>query len=96
MNDLYIINPDLSTLQLNELNSTNTLPIKRKKPSKMNQMYIWHLRLGHIILKRIQRLLEDGSLSSLEVEILPVCEFCLEGKMTMRPFSAKGYRVKEQ
>ena len=26
---------------------------------------------------------------------LPVCEPCLEGKMTMRPFKAKGYRAKE-
>ena len=29
------------------------------------------------------------------MEALPVCESCLEGKMTKRPFSAKGYRAKE-
>ena len=96
VNDLYIINPDLSTLQLNELNSTNSLLIKRKEPSKLNQTYLWHLRLGHINLKIIQRLAANGPLSSLEVEAFPVCESCLEGKMTKRPFSAKGYRAKEQ
>ena len=81
-------------LQLNELNSTNSLPIKRKEPSEMNQMYIWHLRLGYIILKRIQRLVEDGSLISLEVEALPVCEFYLEGKMTKRYSRQKAIGLK--
>ena len=37
----------------------------------------------------------SGHLSLLYVEALPVCESCLEGKMTMRPFKAKGYRAKE-
>ena len=36
-----------------------------------------------------------GLLSPLDVIALPVCEPCLEGKMTMRPFKAKGYRAKE-
>ena len=36
-----------------------------------------------------------GHLSQLDVNALPVCEPCLEGKMTMRPFKSKGYRAKE-
>ena len=36
-----------------------------------------------------------GLISSLDVTALPVCEPCLEGKMTMRPFKVKGYRAKE-
>ena len=36
-----------------------------------------------------------GLLNPLDVIALPVCEPCLEGKMTMRPFKAKGYRAKE-
>ena len=36
-----------------------------------------------------------GLLSPLDVTTLPVCEPCLEGKITMRPFKAKGYRAKE-
>ncbi|KAL8114038.1 hypothetical protein AgCh_021072 [Apium graveolens] len=50
---------------------------------------------GHINLRRIQRLVVDGPLSSLAVEPFPVCESCLEGKMTNRPFKAKGNRAKQ-
>ncbi|KAL5561856.1 hypothetical protein UlMin_031603 [Ulmus minor] len=41
----------------------------------------------------IQRLVNDGPLSFLEVELIPQCESCLEGKMTKRPFGSKGNRV---
>ena len=37
----------------------------------------------------------SGHLSPLDVNVLIVCEPCLDGKMTMRPFKAKGYRAKE-
>ena len=57
--------------------------------------YLWHLRLGHINLERIRRMVTGGLLSSLDVTALLVCEPCLEGKMTMRPFKAKGYKAKE-
>ncbi|KAL8093711.1 hypothetical protein AgCh_035549 [Apium graveolens] len=50
---------------------------------------------GHINLRRIQRLVVDGPLSSLAVEPFPVYESCLEGKMTNRPFKAKGNRAKQ-
>ncbi|KAL8134929.1 hypothetical protein AgCh_009805 [Apium graveolens] len=50
---------------------------------------------GHINLRRIQRLVVDGPLSSLAVEPFPVCESFLEGKMTNRPFKAKGNRAKQ-
>ena len=36
-----------------------------------------------------------GLISPLDVTTLPVCEPCLEGKMTLRPFKAIGYRAKE-
>ena len=37
----------------------------------------------------------SGHLGPLDVNALPVCEPCLEGKMTMKHFKAKGYRAKE-
>ncbi|KAL6327213.1 hypothetical protein AAG906_015252 [Vitis piasezkii] len=49
---------------------------------------------GHINIDRIERLAKDGPLRELKVGTLPVCESCLEGKMTKRPFSAKGERAK--
>ncbi|WBP92221.1 reverse transcriptase domain-containing protein [Kitasatospora cathayae] len=60
-----------------------------------DETLLWHLRLGHINLNRIQRLVKSGPLSDLELGTLPVCESCIEGKMTKRPFSAKGNRATE-
>ena len=68
---------------------------KRQKVSHSDNTYLWHLRLGHINLDRINWLVKDGPLRKLNVGTLPVCESCLEGKMTKRPFSAKGERSKE-
>ena len=51
------------------------------------------MRLGHVGLNKIQRLVKDGNLSFLEVEHIPQCESCLEGKMTKRPFGSKANRV---
>lgn len=94
MDDLYIVNPIPPKLQLTESNNTITLPCKRKEPSKLNQTYLWHLRLGRLHSLEVE-VEANGRLHSLEVEALPVCESCLEWKMTKRPFSAKGYRAKE-
>ena len=52
--NLYIIYPELDDLQVHEMNNISTLPNLRKPPSKMNQTLLWHLRLGHINLNRIQ------------------------------------------
>ena len=37
--------------------------------------------------------MKSGILNSLAFEPIPMCESCLEGKMTKRPFKAKGYLV---
>ena len=37
-------------------------------------------------------MVKNGSLDLREEETLPVCESCLEGKMTSRPYNAKGNR----
>ena len=95
VSNLYIINPIEPTVKPMEINNTSPNSNKRKEPSQMNQTYLWHLRLGHINLRRIQRLVSDGPLGSLEVETFPICESCLEGKITKRPFTAKGYRAKD-
>ena len=68
---------------------------KKQKLNSDDETYLWHLRLGHINLERINRLTKEGPLRELRVGTLPVCESCLEGKMTRRPFSAKGERAKE-
>ena len=37
--------------------------------------------------------MKSGIFNSLAFEPIPMCESCLEGKMTKRPFKAKGYRA---
>ena len=85
INGLFIINVSPELQQTIELNNVN-LSSKRKRSSDFNETYLWHLRLCHINLDRISRLVRDGPLGSLKVEALPTCESCLEGKMTKRPF----------
>ena len=60
---------------------------KRQKISP--NTYLWHLRLGHINLNRIGRLVKRGLLNELEDNSLPPCESCLEGKMTKQSFPKK-------
>ena len=91
VDNLYLVEP-IIPMQVNSYESNH----KRKEQSSVNQTQLWHLRLGHINLDRICRLVTSGHLSSLNVNALPVCEPCLEGKMTMRPFKAKGNRAKEE
>ena len=52
-----------------ELNKSQDLSLKRKAYSN-NPTYLWHLRLGHINLKRIDRLVKEGLLSSLTIQPL--------------------------
>ena len=47
--------------------------------------YLWHCRLGHIVVKRMKKLHADGILESLDYESLDACEPCLMGKMAKTP-----------
>ena len=92
MNNIYFLSPlsyDINAIEIIE-NEHNHLAKKRKVS---NETYLWHLRLGHINPTRIHGLVKSGILNSLAFEPIPMCESCLEGKMTKRPFKAKGYRV---
>ena len=94
-NGLYLIAPTIYEIHDTEIiNKTNRPKLKIKSPSS-NPTKLWHLRLCHINIDRIDKLVKDGILPSLVVEPMPVCESCLEGKMTKRPFSSKGNRAKD-
>ena len=95
VDDLYILTPDKHELYNFELdNSSYVKSLKRKFPST-NDVYLWHLYLTHINLNIIQRLIKDGLLEPSDFDGFPVCESCLEGKMTKRPSNAKGRRALE-
>ena len=94
-NNLYVLRP----LMHDSLLNTEMFKIERSKTKRQkishDDTYLWHLRLGHINLDRIDRLIKNGVLNQLKLGTLPVCESCLEGKMTKRPFTGKGIRAKE-
>ena len=54
-----------------------------------------HLHLGHINLNMIERLVKSGALYSLVLKDVLVCKYCIEDKMTKRPFTSEEVRGKE-
>jgi transposase InsO family protein len=89
---LYIISStDNSVNCVENDNATSVLSLKRKRD--VNLTYMWHLRLGHINIDRINRLVRDGPLKLSKVEPYPICEPCLQGKMIKNPFTRKGVRA---
>ena len=40
-------------------------------------------------------MIKDGLLEPMDFDEFPVCESCLEGKMTKRPFNKKGRRAQD-
>ena len=69
---------------------TNT---NKRKRDEIVPTYLWHFRLGHINVDKINRLVKDDPLDFLKVELYPICESCLQGKMTKLPFTGKGERA---
>jgi hypothetical protein len=89
---LYVISSiDNSVNCIENDNADNVLSLKRKRD--VNPAYMWHLRLGHINIDRINRLVRDGPLKPSKVKPYPICEPCLQGKMTKNPFTRKGVRA---
>ena len=67
-NGLYVITPIASNKHDMELNNSVVIvPSKRKEPSS-NPTRLWHMRLGHINLNSINRLVKDGILDNLVLE----------------------------
>ena len=95
MDGLYILTPVKHELYNSELdNNSHVKSLKRKFPST-SDVYLWHLCLGHINSNRIQRLTKDGLLKPLDFNGFPDYESFLEGKITKRPFNAKGKRAQD-
>ena len=76
-------------------NVFNVESSKRIRSSALNNTELWHMRLGHIGIKRLTKLVKDGLISDLTIEPLPVCEYCIQGKMTKSSFSGVGHRAND-
>ena len=94
-NLFYALKPNNQTLLNTEIFKVEQPKSKKQKISHNNDTNLWHLRLGHINLAKINRLVKDGPLKELNVGTLPVCESCLEGKMIKRPFLGNGEWAKK-
>ena len=58
---------------------------KRCRVDNDSATYLWHCRLGHIVVKRMKILHANGLLESLYYESFDTCKPCLMGKMTKNP-----------
>ena len=92
INGIYFLTPMSYSINAIENTDDEQFPLSKKRKVS-NETYMWHLRLGHINSSRIHGLVKSRILNSLIFEPIPVCESCLEGKMTKRPFKAKGNRA---
>ena len=54
----------------------------KRKLNNENSASIWHKRLGHISKGRVERLVSDGILESLDFTNFDVCVDCIKGKQT--------------
>ena len=88
INSLYFLYPKSFSLDDTKIIE----PVHKWLRLSTNKNYLWHLRLGHINLDRIKRLVKHGPLNYLEVDDFHTCKSCLEGKMPKRPFLTKGER----
>ena len=78
VDNLYMLDTVASyheTLQL------STQGVKRKLTDE-NSSSLWHKRLGHISKRRIERLVSDGVLDSLDFADFEICTNCIKGKQT--------------
>src|SRR3954466_1900829 len=92
----YVHAPELHGLFVLDLDGDvchiNNIEAKRLKNDE-DHMKMWHCRLGHIGIKRMEKLHKDGLLESLDFGSLDTCEPCLMGKMTRTPFNGIMERV---
>ena len=66
-----------------------SLHVGMKRKLNENSAGLWHRRLGHISRNRIERLVSNGILESLDFSDLQICVECIKGKQTnIRKLSA--------
>jgi hypothetical protein len=93
---LYVHAPNHDGLYILDLvTHINSVDAKRCKSTNDNATNIWHCLLGHIGVKRMKKLHNDGLLDSLDFDSFDTCEPCLLGKMTRTPFTRTVERASD-
>ncbi|GKE17401.1 putative RNA-directed DNA polymerase, partial [Tanacetum coccineum] len=67
--------------------------LQQENKHNLDSTFLWHCRLGHINKKRIEKLLHDGLLKSIDDESFNVCVSCISGKMARNPFTHASERA---
>ena len=65
----------------------------KHKRSDITDTELWHMRLGHIGVRRLTQLVKNGLIENLTVTPYLTCESCIQGKMTKAPFTGVGHRA---
>jgi len=76
--NLYLLNTIANYNETLQCESRGT----KRKFTDINSASLWHKRLGHISRNRVERLVSDGILDSLDFTDFNVCIECIKGKQT--------------
>jgi len=97
MNDVFYFKavPMNGIYELDQNDGSTYHVITKKLKEDLSESYLWHCRLGHVNKNRIQLLKKDGLLKTNEEVSFDVCESCLQGKMTKKPFNKSFERAKD-
>ena len=76
---LYKLN--MQSPNTNLIMNATIIGSKRKLNNEKSSM-LWHKRMRHISKQRIERLITQGILDSLDMSDFDICVDCIEGKMT--------------
>ena len=69
--------------------------VEKRKRSEFNNTELWNIRLGHIGVRRLSRLVKDGLIQNLTIEPYQTCECCIQRKMTKASFQGVGHRTND-
>ena len=76
--NLYLLDTVASYNETLNVESRGT----KRKINNENSGTLWHKRLGHISRNRVERLVLDGILDSIDFTDFNVCVDCIKGKQT--------------
>ncbi|GJY00400.1 zinc finger, CCHC-type containing protein [Tanacetum coccineum] len=68
-----------------EMESTTLYRNSFKSTSKLNDLILWHARLGHVHFKRMQDMSKDGLIPAFDMDTKK-CQTCVQNKITKKPF----------
>jgi hypothetical protein len=83
--DLYLLSLRENVNSICDVNENISSFVNVNRKRKRNQdasLKLWHCRLGHISRRRIERLVKNEILPSLEFSDLEQCRECIKGKYT--------------